>query len=163
MSQKPRQLSEYVIVQELGEKVCMRIAQEVIAGLDDMSDALFSGDDSGLETIWEEICVQQQVEESTYWSTYDQMVRDFADGVVASLEPFELDAAWLITDEGCDWSCEDEDDRESYPVRNRGIVNYVIENVVYEEARSSQNSNVLNYQRRKNEGEDASEGRDEEE
>ena len=161
MSQKPRQLSEYVIVQDLGEKVCKRIAQEVIAGLEEMNDALLSGDDSGLETVWEEICVQQQVEESMHWSTYDQMVRDFADGVIANLEPFELDAAWLITDEGSDWSCEDEDSRESYPVRNRDIVNYVVENVVYEEARSSQNPNVLNYQRRKDEGE--SEGGDEEE
>lgn len=34
-------------------------------------EGLQSGDDSGLQTIWDELCVQAQVEYSVVWDAYE--------------------------------------------------------------------------------------------
>jgi hypothetical protein len=152
---KPRKLSEYTIVQDLGESVCKRVKIEVIRTLDGMEGGL-SGEDSGLNTLWEEICVQVQHEESIFWDMYDRTVRETIQYVVEKLPPFEREALWLLTDEGSDWECDDESDRDPYPICVSDIVRYIIENAVYEEARCSTNPNVLKYLRRKfdDDGED---------
>ena len=156
-----RKLSESTIVQELGESVCGRVKTEVIRTLEGMDGGL-SGDDSGLSSVWEEICVQVQDEESIFWDMYDRTVRETIQHVVEELPPFEREALWLLTDEGSDWECCDESDREPYPICVSDIVQYIIENAIYEEARCSTNPNVLKYLRRKfdDDGEDEEEVED---
>ncbi len=46
-------------------------------------DFLLSGDDSGLENIWEEICVQAQGERSFHWDAYEEVISNF---IVGELE-----------------------------------------------------------------------------
>lgn len=145
---KPRKLSEYTIAQDLGECVCERVKTAVIRTLDAMEGGL-SGDDSGLGTLWEEICVQVQHVESIYWGMYDSTARETIQHVVEELPPFEREALWLLTEEGSDWQCCDESDRATYPICVSDIVRHVVENAVYEEARCSTNPNVLKYLRRK--------------
>jgi hypothetical protein len=143
---KPRKLSESTIVQDLAESVCERVKTEVIRTLKGMEGGL-SGEESGLGSVWEEICVQLQYEESVCWDTYDMTVRETVQFVVEELPPFEREALWLLTDEGSDWECDDEEDRVSYPICIPDIVRYVVEAVVYEEGRFSTAPNVLRYLR----------------
>jgi len=145
---KPRKLCEYTIVQELGESVCDRVKTEVIRTLDGMEGG-FSGEDSGLGSLWEEICVQVQHEQSTDWSTCDQTARETIQEVVEQLQPYEQEALWLLSDEGSEWECSDETDRATYPICISDIVRHVVEKAVYEDARWSSNPNVLQFLRRK--------------
>jgi hypothetical protein len=62
-------LSKTGIVRAVAQKAAQRIAHKVIAELQLMTDKL-SGDDSELETTWDEICVQVQGEESIFWECY---------------------------------------------------------------------------------------------
>jgi hypothetical protein len=159
--QAPRKLSEYTIVQDLGEFICERVKTGVIRTLDAMEGGL-SGDDSGLSSLWEEICVQVQYEQSIDWDMCDTTVRETVQHKVEELPPFEREALWLLTEEGSDWECDDEADREPYPICISDIVRHVVENAVYEEARRSTNPNVLKYLRRKfdDDGEDEEEVED---
>ncbi len=158
-----RKLSESTIVQDLGESVFERVKKEVIRTLDAMEGGL-SGEDSGLSSLWEELCVQLQHEQSIFWDVYDETVHEAVQFEVAQLASFEREALWLLTDEYFDWECEDEDERDTYPVFIPDIVRHMVESGVYEEARSSTNPNVLKYLRRKfdDDGEDE-DGKDEEE
>jgi hypothetical protein len=70
-------LSESGIVSAVAEEASQRITRKVIAALQGMKDTLLSGDDSELETPWDEICVQVQDEESFFWDTYDEIVREY--------------------------------------------------------------------------------------
>ena len=59
-----RKLSEVAIVWQLAEHVAHGLTRRVIAVLQGMTDHLNSGEDSRLKSVWDEICVQVQGEES---------------------------------------------------------------------------------------------------
>ena len=132
----PRKLSESTIVQDLGANVFERVKKAVIRTLDAMEGGL-SGEDSGLSSLWEELCVQLQHEQSIFWDMYDRTVHETVRFEVESLPTYEKEALWLLTDEYFDWECEVEDERDTYPVSIPDIVKHVVENGLYEEARSS--------------------------
>lgn len=159
----PRKLTESTIVQDLGESVFERVKKAVIQTLDSMEGGL-SGEDSGLSSLWEELCVQLQHEQSIFWDMYERTVCETVEGEVAQLPPFEREALWLLTDEGQSWECDDEENRATYPIFISDIVQHMVENGIYEEAQSSTSPNVLRYLRRKfsDDGEDAEEAIDDE-
>lgn len=68
------------------------------------SNMMQSSLDSGLENIWDEICVQTQTEYSCYWFAYEDYIRS----IIASLlkEMFddnELMILWLQTNQCTEW------------------------------------------------------------
>lgn len=67
--------SEYILLQELAEFHTEAIAQRVVKRLQTVRSGLLSGDDSGLENCWEEICAQVQHEPSVYWDEYAETIR----------------------------------------------------------------------------------------
>lgn len=87
-------LSESAIVRAVAQEAARRITRKVIADLQDMKDTM-SGDDSGLKTTWDEICVQVQDRESWFWDAYDHTVRSTVGVYVAELPKHERDALWL--------------------------------------------------------------------
>ncbi len=66
---------------------------------------LTSGQDSGLTNVWDEVCVQVQLERSVLWYAYEQTVRTLVEHQVNELAPFERSALWLQTEAGIAWSC----------------------------------------------------------
>jgi hypothetical protein len=60
---------------------------------------MLSGDHSGLDNVWDEVCVQTQYDESVSWQTYQLVIRGMAEGLFESLEPHEQEALWWITPE----------------------------------------------------------------
>lgn len=134
-------LSESSIVKALAEQTARRTTGRVVADLQRMKHTL-SGDDSGLKTTWDEICVQVQGEESFHWDSYDDTVRAIVQGYVTQLSRHERDALWLQTDEGFDWDCQDESDREADPVCDDHIIEYLTQEYIYAEAGRWSNSRI---------------------
>jgi hypothetical protein len=137
-------LSESAIVHAVAQEASQRIAGKIIAALQGMRDKL-SGDDSELETIWDEICAQVQYEESILWDAYDETVRDMVGQYVAELPQYEREAIWFQTDAGIDWDCEEPEDREAYPVVDDDIVDYLVYKYVYSQAADWSNARIEAY------------------
>lgn len=94
------------IVADLALHVTRRVTGTIVRSLQRMTDT--TSGDSGLVNVWDEVCVQVQLEESVLWFAYEETVRGFAESQVKGLTPFELRALWLQTEAGIDWSCSAE-------------------------------------------------------
>ena len=140
-----RRLSESVIVRELAESVCRRVARRAIRALQGMTGHLLSGDGSGLRNAWDEICVQVQFEESVYWDAYEQTVEATVAGFVDELPDFECDAVWLQTRAADDWDGKDEGRRDPYPVIRSDVVAHIVEQYLYYEADRWSNPQIKQY------------------
>lgn len=103
---EPLQFDEALASRLKEDLVC-----QAIKSLEEMGgDCLMSGEDSGLQSIWEEVCVQVQHEESFFWDTYVEVIEDFLTALVEGLSQKERLALWLSADAGCDWIADNEDD-----------------------------------------------------
>lgn len=144
-----RYLSENCISRKLGETLSKKLVNACIRDLQRMDgEMLQSGDNSGLRNIWDEICVQQQRERSYFWQTYLTTIETFIDARLEDLQPFELDALWLQTNEYGDWDCEMEDERETYPVNRYHVLEY-LQNEVLTQANNWSNERILRYLERR--------------
>lgn len=130
-----KKLSASAIVSALAAAVCQRVTCKVIRGLQRMDASMcggtmLSGEGTGLENVWDEICVQMQSEESCAWEAYDATINALVAGCVEDLSGFEREALWLQTRQGEDWEFENDDERSSYPVCNDDIETYLRQSVL---------------------------------
>jgi hypothetical protein len=137
-------LSESAIVRAVADQAAQRITRRVIADLQRITDTL-SGDDSELKTAWDEICAQVQHDQSIYWDEYDDTVQMIAGGYISQLPKHEREVMWLQTDAGIGWECKDPEDRESYPVCDEHIVNWLAHEYLYPAAGSWSNARIRAY------------------
>jgi hypothetical protein len=126
-------LSNSAIVQAVAREAANRATRRVITQLQRLNDTL-SGDDSELENVWDEICVQLQDEESVQWDAYEETVRMLVETIVEKMPQLDRQAIWMQTDAGFKWDGEDPTERDPYPVSNEDIVGYIIHEHVYEAA-----------------------------
>jgi hypothetical protein len=94
------------IISAFANDGCKEVSGKVIKKLRTMREGMHSGDDSPLKNIWDEICVQVQIQESQYWELYE----DTAKGLILSeLKPLKEEmkqSIWLQTKAGGDWDTE---------------------------------------------------------
>ena len=90
------------IIRALADAACKGVAEKSIAGLAKQR-AQLSGDDSGLSTAWDELCIQAQEGESFFWEAYELTAKQFIRGELAQLSQHEREAIWLQTDAAWDW------------------------------------------------------------
>lgn len=140
-----KKLSEFSIVYDLAEHVARHMTERTLAELQDMTETLGNGDDSEMENVWEEICVQVQYDEFPMWNAYVETVKALLLGAVEELPSHEREALWLKSDQGDEWESEDEDQREAYPVLNDDIVNYLWNEHVLPEAGRFSNKRTRGY------------------
>jgi hypothetical protein len=91
------------------EAIAGRVARRVVRKLIHLTDTQ-SGDDSGLINVWEEICVQVQVEQSVLWDAYDMTAYQIVEAEVKALPAPEVLrlSQWFSGDEETDeYSSED--------------------------------------------------------
>jgi hypothetical protein len=91
------------IINQLANTISERISHQVELSLKGMTDGLQSSEDSGLENVWDEICVQVQSAHSMFWDLYDEVVINLIMPHIKKLEDYEKTALWLQTDSGWDW------------------------------------------------------------
>lgn len=96
------------IISEISEKYCRQTCRRVIHYLQSIKDTL-SGDDSVLVNSWDEICVQIQFEQSFYWDAYETTMNQAIRAHVEALPNYAVQAIWLQTEEGINWSFENEE------------------------------------------------------
>jgi hypothetical protein len=139
-----RSLSESTIVREVAGVACARIARKTIADLKRMKGTP-SGDDSGLKTTWDAICVQVQDEHSVDSDAYEKTVRSVVSTHAVELVPYEREAIWLQTKSGIAWDADDLESREDSPVFEDEIIDYITTEHVYAEADRYSNSRIRNF------------------
>lgn len=117
------------LIKKIADDEVNRICRKVISMLTKIKDIL-SGDDSGLENAWDEICVQVQSQQSIYWEMYEAMIFNSIEMVVNDI-PYHLQQAiWLQTRAGFDWLCDIDDQDEATDcepsVYIDNILNYIL-------------------------------------
>ena len=103
---------EEKIVEELASEIGKRITRKTIRDLQKMGEEFMSSGDSGLENVWDEICVQVQYERSFDWEAYDETVRQFVVLYVRELEYYEKRALWIQTESAQDLKYEDDEEQD---------------------------------------------------
>jgi hypothetical protein len=137
--------SESAVIRAFAEEICQRLTRTMIARLQKMKDGLQSGDGSGLENIWDEICVQIQDQRSIFWDLYDLTVRQMVEAEVEKLSRHEREAIWLQTTEAGDWEFDEESEHAHYPVCYDDIVGYVMNKHIYTAACNWNNQRIREY------------------
>jgi hypothetical protein len=135
MAGKPKQrtLSESVIVREVAEQACRRCVNSIRGSLQKMPAEL-SGEGSELGSVWDEICVQVQYDESFQWDAYMQTMLAFVEAAIEDLAQFEREAIWLQTEPAFEWETEETRERDPYPIYVGDIVDYVMQEHLLPEA-----------------------------
>lgn len=131
------------LIEQTAQDAKSTIVRSVIDQLQTMASDLQSGDDSGLETVWEEICVQVQGEESALYSSYEDLIDEFAVNELSGLDKETLSALWLRTDNGIEWLC-DHEGKESAPYCIDDIASEIC-SLVLSEAADFENDRIYNH------------------
>ncbi|MDD5705169.1 MAG: hypothetical protein PHR35_04545 [Kiritimatiellae bacterium] len=106
---------------------------------------LLSGPDSGLKNVWDEICVQQQGQESFFWQAYLDTITPHIAHAVAQLRRPEQEAIWLQTPEASAWEVEQDTDPDSVPVCLDDITRYILDHYVLHVANDYRNSRIESF------------------
>lgn len=134
------------IISDLAEATCKRLSRKVIRSLTKMTDWMQSGDDTPLKNIWDEVCVQVQGEQSVMWDAYLDTIQSLILGEVVALDVATQQAIWLQTDEGTDWSVDNEDqDGPEVPIVCEDIAKYILDGFVLSAAADWTNKRIEKY------------------
>ena len=116
------------VLRALAQDAVSQVALSARDGLRGMPAGL-SGDDSGLNTAWEEFCVQVQGEESFCWDEYVDTAKQCIEGALHGIDRHRLQAMWLLSDAGEEWSSDEEPDPPDPPVFQDDVVEVVYSSV----------------------------------
>jgi len=162
------------IIAAVAEKACEQVATAVIKVLRADKESRLSGDDSGLQNVWDEICVQIRGESSIYWDDYLDTAKRIIEAEVSNLDKSEIEAIWLQTDNGEDWDRDNQSEEEANIVNNgasefpfieiisdnelaenkipesveydmEDIAKYIWDNYVYDKAKDFTNKRIQKY------------------
>lgn len=99
------------------DAIVARLVRSVIRDLQKMDEParLLSGANSGLVNVWDEICVQRQVEESFAWRAYEQTIRTLIGGKLEDTPYRTLRSLWLLTPSGLGWIDENQAGKDPNP------------------------------------------------
>lgn len=121
------------LFREYARTAANRYANAAVALLTTSKHSLL-GDESGLKSTWEEICVQVQGEKSYFWSAYEAAIHDAVLSSLFSIEEWDRRAIWLQTDAGWDWHWDlengDISDNQEMPIDDEDIVTYISNSVL---------------------------------
>ena len=146
---------EQHIVAAWAKRLEQQLVKAAIQWFESMRGHLPSGD-SGLGSVWEEICVQVQDEPSVMWDAYVETIDNHFSGHVAGLAHDERMALWAITNEGWDHIYdhrEDPDGADHVPVTGAEIVQH-LKSALLSAAAEFSNSNIEKFLERHEDGYD---------
>jgi len=134
------------IISDLAHSACEKISRKVIRSLTKMTDGMQSGDGTSLKNIWDEVCVQVQDQESVTWEAYLDTIQSLILGELVGLDSATKQAIWLQTDEGTDWSVDNEDqDGQEVPIVCEDIAKYILDGFVLSSAGTWTNKRIEKY------------------
>ncbi len=132
------------ILATLSEILIEQIVRRTILRLQKMKTTL-SGGDSGLNNVWEEICVQVQHEESFYWNIYEEEVYSIILSFVNKISNTEKTLLWIMTENGSSYYDSDQNSSEELVYNDSDIVEYIKDNYIYSKAMDWSNERIRKY------------------
>lgn len=96
------------LLRAYGQAAGRAVAQQVADMLRQRKDGL-AGEDSGLSSLWSEICVQVRDEEGPYWEAYEIEMLQATESALLGLSVLDRVALFFSTEEGWDWLVEFEE------------------------------------------------------
>ena len=117
------------IIEWLADQECKRIVGKIRRALQGMTEGRQSGDDSGLANLWDEVCMQRQVQESGRWEWYMDINRDLIERQVNALSLEQTEAIWLQTENGFGWDF-DENEPLDLEYSQDDIVDHILDQVL---------------------------------
>jgi hypothetical protein len=114
------------LIRKFAEQEAKKLARKTIKYLQSLKDNnLLSGDDTELESVWDEFCVQVQGENSFYWDAYVETAKQFINGYAELLPIHVNQAIWLQTDEGFEWTLDNENEKLDFYGSIDSITDYI--------------------------------------
>ena len=137
MTYEQRLLAGYSHIIECHAETCVkRIARKTFHHLQKCkreSGMMQSEPDSGLENIWDEVCVQVQREHSAFWDLYEEYIlTSITRFLETDCTTAEKQMIWLQTDACFNWSyceAEEEADLKDHFDNNNFPNDYALEDV----------------------------------
>ena len=111
-------------MRDLGEREISNLCRKTMRALQRVP-TYHSGEDSGLANFWDEVCVQLQGEESTFWHSYQSLIASVSQKEASKYEHLDLRLMWLRTDAGMDWTIESDEPSEVVPFSEEDIAEEV--------------------------------------
>ncbi|MEW6027653.1 MAG: hypothetical protein AB1599_10235 [Planctomycetota bacterium] len=136
------------IIKSIADEECIKIRTAVIVSLLKMKDCKQSGEDSPLENLWEEVCVQVQGEYSIFWEMYLDLIYSLILNELEKISKLKQVAIWLQTNGGQDWKWELENEEtvaEFPPHNTQEITEYILDEYVLSEADRTTNERIEAY------------------
>lgn len=134
------------IIEAVAAQACSRVTRRTISQLRKIHKARLSADDSGLKNTWDEICVQVQGEESTFWDSYLDIIGQCLRQELGRLPKHELQSLWLQTQNGEDWLCSEyEQDSGPVPYCEDDVVEHVVMEHILTAASDYRNARIEKY------------------
>lgn len=143
------------ILKDIADAECERICKNVILKLRRRKDRLtfrengycfMSREETGLKTIWDEICVQtNEAKFSAYWSYFETVVNGYIEAELGKASESVRKAIWLQTDEAFRKEVNYECGEEEVEIYHDELVKYIADEYVYRKAWSWRNTRIDNY------------------
>ena len=142
------------IISAFADDGCKEVSEKVIRKLRTMKEGMHSGDDSPLKNIWDEICVQVQIQESQYWEYYEETAKNLILPELKKLKEEVKRSIWLQTKAGGDWETEIEDQIADGKVKEHevnveynanDIAEYIFQEYVRPKANDWKNARIEKY------------------
>lgn len=138
-------ITETDVIRYLATDIAEKISLKVINETRKLKDIL-SGEDSGLENVWDEICVQAQGEHSIFYDAYDDIIRSISLPHIKVLNKHEKLALWFQTNEGIHWLNVSEDaPNEEQDFGDEEFLDYIVNLNIYAIANDYTNKRIRNY------------------
>ena len=139
-----RPMDEGAIVRRIADRACQRICRRLIRSFVQIRSTLF-GDDSPLQNVWEDICVQeQQADRSIIWEdTYEASLMAYLEGSVEELDEATRWAIWQQTQAGIDWRADEGEPPKGCD--SRSIGEHILREYVLQTAESYSNSRIRTF------------------
>ena len=118
------------IVMLLADRATESVGRKVVRRLQQLPNETTVDILPHLRTVWDEVCVQVQGEESLYWDAYLEQIEIFVYHEVACLPRLEREAIWMQTDPGSDWEFDETRLDNEPPVLEADVVQHVLSHLL---------------------------------
>jgi hypothetical protein len=135
------------IISAVAERECRRVCRRVILALQRMPNGSPFDDDIPLQNLWNEVCVQVQVEESVAWGVYVAVMEQAIDAAIERTDLAIRQAIWLRTSDGLAWVPGPEENAAGVPCSRQDIVEYILQEYVLSQAGGYSNARIRKYLR----------------
>jgi hypothetical protein len=134
------------LIARVAENAAKRVVVQTISWLKNLEAQLSEGSaGTHLKSVWEELCVQCQGEESFFWDEYKETVTIDLVARVEQLDDYIQLALWLQTQPGFEWTLSDAADADSPPIDPTDTAEYLWGEYILPRAEAFSSSRIRSF------------------